>query len=417
MINITQGGEYTNVVEPIQIDTDQPVLIRHSKFVSPDDFITSRVKGSDITVESCEFESTIPTKAGVTRGRAVDIENSKRFIFRNNLLKNTTGLRVKYATGEVVVEDNFADCIDGRLSDGKGGFVFSFTLTADLTRQFIILRQGKNLTGGIRRNWIRNRTVEGFCGLVEDVININSSGRQDSPFEIAYNLIEGAYNQYPASPDKYTGGGIIADGSENNFINIFGNVVLGTANYGISFAGGNNVHFFDNEVISSALLPNGEYIGYSSVGLSFQLARSANSSMKNNRVAWMNTRPAGSKPDRKDLNFDLATPEQTAGNVSIQPEVSVVPFQWETEAAGRWKEVVGANTVYGVGSVVTPPPTPTDDYKTLYEETKEKLRLKEAELAAREAELSTLIGVLTDKVTTYESAMVQCMNTISEALS
>lgn len=107
---------------------------------------------------------------------------------------------------------------------------------------------------------------------VEDNINIYlSSGTADSPILIHDNYIHGAYPADPVAP-KFSGGGIIIDGGTADlqaaagFVQIHGNQVVSTTNYGIAIAAGHDIDIRDNRIVSSGMLEDGRWLGAANVG-------------------------------------------------------------------------------------------------------------------------------------------------------
>jgi hypothetical protein len=100
-----------------------------------------------------------------------------------------------------------------------------------------------------------------YASNVNDVINLYQAvGTSGSPITVSGNLILGAYPLDPAL-NGYSGGGIIVDGSSGDtalntsqYINVTGNVVLDTTNYGVAIAAGNNITDSGNTVVSSGVV-------------------------------------------------------------------------------------------------------------------------------------------------------------------
>jgi hypothetical protein len=161
--------------------------------------------------------------------------------------------------------------IDGRKSDGKGGYLAGGEAAAELV-QFVQLDKVRAL-GDVEIAW--NEVVnEPGKSRVEDVISIYlSSGTKQSPIKIHDNFIRGAYAIDPAT-EKFSGGGImLGDGVAKSdaagdpaFVEAFDNQVLDTTNYGIAISAGHDCTIYRNRIVSAGVLPDGTRIAAQNVG-------------------------------------------------------------------------------------------------------------------------------------------------------
>jgi hypothetical protein len=194
--------------------------------------------------------------------------------------------------------------IDGRLSDGNGGYQGG---GVHQRAQAINLDKVQNVAGvEIAWNEIIN---EPYKSRVEDNINLyQSSGTSSSPIRIHDNYIQGAYNADPANDPSFAGGGILlGDGQTGSgYAEAYNNVVVSTTNYGIAISGGHHQKIYNNRVISSGLLPDGRRIAAQNTGIYIWDYHNAGSGFNNNSgfgnlVGWMRTHPNGPfAPGRAD---------------------------------------------------------------------------------------------------------------------
>jgi hypothetical protein len=298
-IVITRGGTYTGNwqsldagTSAVTIKTTEPVVIENANVRSRGDLISTGVSGTNVTVRNTRGYALNPEVAGQTPGRFFDGEYFKNVVLRNNYLEGTGGIRLleyrgNFTTDQTVkVVGNVALNIDGRKSDGNGGYL-DFDKRTRISdgveesgykiRQFVQFDKVANVPG-IEVAW--NQVInEPGKSRVEDVINVyKSSGTATSPIRIHDNYIQGAYNVKPWQASYsdgtweydygYEGGGImLGDGSSGvAYVHAYDNQVVSTTNYGIAIAAGHDSVFYDNRILSSGRLPDGRRIADQNVG-------------------------------------------------------------------------------------------------------------------------------------------------------
>ena len=307
-IVITHGGIYSGhwqSLDPntpaVRIATSQPVIILNATIVSASDCISNVTDGVNLTVVGTTASALNPNVAGKSPGRFVSVENFDRIDLENNTLLGTSGIYLGYYHGNhatsmsVKVLRNSAVNIDGRHSDGLGGFL-SGPDDCDMV-QFCQLAYVSGLPGvQIAWNQVINLPRQ---SRVEDNISIyKSSGTPASPILIHDNYIQGAYPADPATQD-YSGGGImLADGQgdakpadDPAYVLAYNNQIVSTTNYGIAISSGHDSSFFDNRIVSSGLLPNGAWIPAQNTGAYVWNSDAdpsfTNNSATGNVVGWM----------------------------------------------------------------------------------------------------------------------------------
>ena len=370
-IVITRGGTYTGnwesldpAVPAVRIETAEPVIIQDAIVRGRGDLIVSLAEHARVTVKSTTGYGLNPDVYGLSPGRFFEAVNFDGVVLEDNYLEGTGGIKLLDYLGNhtpadsVRVVGNSALNIDGRRSDGAGGFLDfnERTRRGDgleeegyKIRQFLQLDKVQGVPG-IEIAW--NRVVnEPGRSRVEDNINVyKSSGAPGSPIRIHDNYIQGAYTVRPwqggTTTDGtwdydwgYAGGGILlGDGSSGvAYVEAFGNHVVSTSNYGIAIAAGHDVSFHHNRVVSSGRLPDGRWIAEQNVGVYiWDLYDTGpgnfyNNTAYDNLIGWVNE-PDGSRNDwwvPDATSFDNA---HWIGDVT--PEVEAEEFaRWDGKRA------------------------------------------------------------------------------------
>jgi hypothetical protein len=271
-ITITQGGTYTgnwqslNANTPaVKIATSQPVTIINSNISSAGTLIDTQGYSANVTVKNTNGYALNPNVTTMHAGRFLNAEGFVNVDVENCYMEGTSGIYLydyrgnHTASNTVKILKNSAKNIDGRYSDGKGGY----TTSADYV-QFFQINGVANLTGAeIGWNQVINEPGK---SAVEDNISIYAtSGTSASPFLIHDNYIQGAYPANPTDPN-YTGGGIMVSDIGSSWIRAYNNQIVSTTNYGIAISSGHDNSFYNNRIFSSGLYPDGTKIPAQNVG-------------------------------------------------------------------------------------------------------------------------------------------------------
>jgi hypothetical protein len=338
---ITQGGTYRGSwesndpkVPAVEIRTAQPVIIENSTVKSRGDLILATVRHTDVTIRNTLGTALNPNVLGRSPGRFFKAEAINNVLIENNQLEGTRGIHIleyagNFSTAQTIrIFDNYAHNIDGRLSDGKGGWLDYNVRTNKTTKvvengfapaQFVQLDKVIKVPGiEIAGNEIINDPGN---SRVEDTISIyKSSGLVTSPISIHHNFIQGGYSIKPwqgntsdATYDyswTYTGGGILlGDGAgkitigNTSFAKAWQNVVLDTTNYGVAVAGGHDMLIESNRILSAGVLSDGRPIASQNTGMyiwdtsAFGVTYFYNNTAKNNVVGWVNPLEADGRND------------------------------------------------------------------------------------------------------------------------
>jgi hypothetical protein len=309
--------------------------------------IRALLAGTNITVRNCIAQAMNPNVLDGETGRFVSVYMPEKLVIENNTLQGTAGIYIDGAGKSnegITIRYNKAINIEGRLSDGVGAYSYKKFLPTQFTQLNNI-----RATSGIEIAW--NEVInEPRKSRVEDNISVyRSSGTVDSPILIHDNYIQGAY---PIEPliDNFSGGGIITDGDittlaeATGYVRIYENQVISTSNYGIAIASGHHVIVWNNHVISTGKLPDGNLIASTNVGMYVSVNPKSpveiftGNSVARNTVGWINVKGA-SNP----WWFPSCLTGMCALNTIIMPTEA-----WEKAEFSAWrKKLISSNSSIG----------------------------------------------------------------------
>ncbi|MGE5611181.1 MAG: NPCBM/NEW2 domain-containing protein [Bacillota bacterium] len=352
-ITITKGGTYTGNwqslnanVPAVRIATSEPVTIVNSHITSRGDLIETSGYNANVTVRNTYGYGLNPNVRGRYPGRFLNVSGFVNVNLQNNYMEGTSGVYLDGYRGNhtanqtVKVIGNRARNIDGRYSNGNGGFLTG--PDDNYYVQFFQINGVKDLVGAeVAWNEVIN---DPYKSRVEDNISIhNTSGTSGSPFRIHDNYIQGGYPADAANDTSYTGGGIMLSDNGSAYVRAYNNQVISTTNYGMAISSGHDNQFYNNRIISSGYLADGTYIRGQNVGAYIwnQNGESTfrNNSGSNNVIGWVQS---GGRND--EWTPDAAS---WTGNTSMSGAVS------RTTEAGEftlWQNKVSSSRV-SVGPV------------------------------------------------------------------
>lgn len=269
-IVVQHGGSYSGcwVGTPdgaaVTIATAEPVTITTSTVKGPAELIASSTPGAKVTI----VDSTLLGQPVKERGHwgeyAVRMASFDYCRIEHVHVEQKAGFRLSDWSGAsqgppVLVRFNTAHNIDGRRSNGRGGF------SGSAIAQFLQFDGVRNAAAvDVSWNEIRN---DPDSSSVADNINIyDSSGTADSPIDIHDNLVDGAF-PYPATSRDYSGGGILLGDLKGDHELARDNQVLSTTNYGLAIAGGLNSVLKGNRAVATGFLPDGRPLPAMNVGI------------------------------------------------------------------------------------------------------------------------------------------------------
>ena len=357
---ITKGGTYSGnwqSLDPnkpaVSVDTSQPVIIRNSIIRSASDLIATGVNHTNLTVINTAGYGLNPNIKGHSPGRFINDFNFDNIVIENNTLDGTAGIELGQYSGNHTAQQtikvlyNSALNIDGRHSNGSGSFLTGPD-DNDLV-QFVQLNACLNVPG-VEIAWNQVVNLPGQSRVEDNISVFQSSGTASSPILIHDNYIAGAYAAAPTTDTSFTGGGImLSDGythsaaTDTGFVQAYGNIVVGTSNYGIAISSGHDDSFYGNTIISSGLLPNGTAIASQNVAAYIWNSGGdpyfARDSAWGNSIGWMNQGAHGRNDQWMPNASGKAGDSFLPGTITLKTE--------QAQYAGWLKKVAGAGVKLG----------------------------------------------------------------------
>lgn len=372
---IDKGGTYTGnwasddpAVPVIRITTREPVTIERSTLRGRGALIVANAGAVDLVIRDTRGIGQNPNIAGRAAGRFLEAEEIAHLTVEHCELENNAGIYVHRLAKALAVEpslriiSNLARNIDGRRSDGNGGYLqFNTHMPekGDKAEDGFEIVQFLQLDGvvGLEHGKIawNHVTNEPGRSRVEDNISLyESSGTAEHPILIHDNCIVGAYTIDPTRTDdrrdgwiedwSYSGGGImLGDGpgksieTASGYLRATRNVVVSTSNYGIAVASGHDTEVADNQVIASGLLPGGRFVSAQNVGIYvWDAARGKKRTpptffaitVRGNDVGW-------AAKDKRSRN-DWWLPDATTVDHNAHAPGPITPAT-ETQAIAQWQ--------------------------------------------------------------------------------
>ncbi len=272
------GNFVGTITDPaIDVTTTHPIRIINSSVSGPKDLIKIEQDGS-VSVLNTIGTGTNPNVLNAIKGSFV-------YSFRplKLIVKNCTATGVYYGVNVVDcsglpsppvpirISGNYLYNIDGRKSDGNGGYI-----TSPLYQTTSHAVQLNNVQGvpGIDISW--NQVINyPYQGYINDAINIfQSSGTSTDVIDIHDNYVQGVIGLIPG--DYNTGLGIITDGNcldtlltAKAWVYAHDNQVVQVAHGGIAMAAGHDNLMSDKRVVSSGVLADGTRYASEGVGMEY----------------------------------------------------------------------------------------------------------------------------------------------------
>jgi hypothetical protein len=348
---VTRGGTYTGNWQStragtpaVSIQTTQPVTILNSNIQSRGNLVQTDIDHANVTILNTHGWALNPNVSGQSPGRFLNAEKFDNVDVENNTMVGTAGIEMGYYMGNgtasqtVKVLKNNALNIDGRWSDGNGGYQTG--ADANDYVQFAQFNQCFNMVG-VEIAWNQVVNQPGMSRPEDNISVFESSGASSSPILIHDNYIQGAYAADPANDSSYTGGGImLSDGTTGSSatatgnVSAYNNIIISTSNYGIAISSGHNDSIYNNTIISSDLLPSGQKIAAENVGIyvwnSISDPNWANNKEYGNTIGWMGPSGRNDKwiPNSANNGSDAAV----SGSITRAVEQSYYSV-WATKVA------------------------------------------------------------------------------------
>ncbi|WP_295823117.1 hypothetical protein [uncultured Deinococcus sp.] len=350
---ITAGGRYTGnwestdpLVPSVLVKTAEPVVIENCRVRGAGILIKAPWVGVQLTVRGCIAQGLNPNDPARTPGRFLSAEGFQSVVVERTTIEGTGGIYLNAWNGKgtqpVVVRANVARNLEGRYSDGQGGYSERFYRI-----QFLQLNSVK-AAPNVDIGWNRIENSP-YLSHIEDTINLyKSSGTATSPILVHDNLIHGAYGTPPSA--SYSGGGILLGDGGGAHQRAVGNTVLETSNYGIAVAGGNHMQITGNTVLGTGQLSDGTVLDAPDPDSGIYLRDYqqdpahivASVIATGNTVGW--GRP---KVGRPDARWDTGGAAGTYGPNTRLP-AGAVPVTALQDAAAAWaSRAVGAGVLLG----------------------------------------------------------------------
>jgi len=363
---ITQPGVYdgycwtsgTSTTPAVIIATTGQVTIQNCLITGQGDLIansgTAGAWGANVVVKNCTgygYNTNIPNNG--YKGCFVNIAGFGSLDVENCFVEGCRmGVHVNGYTGPgtITVRYNQFKNIDGRFSDGAGGYQTSGQVTSHAIQIAGNGGGGPLGVSGMEVSW--NEIINmPWLGAQDDMINVyDASGNSISPVLIHDNYI---YGVWPTDPSAGTSGGvgINTDGGTTDtaatttaFVNVYNNQVVAAGNGALAASAGHDNTFYNNRAISSGKLPNGNWlfdanvglIGYNPYGQSGSVF--FNNLMRNNLVGWVG------KVSGSYIRNDWYCPSITLNNITQWPSGGPT-LQDEADEYLQWVQKLQANGI------------------------------------------------------------------------
>jgi hypothetical protein len=342
--NLINGGSYTGTITTpaITVLTKQPIIILNTTVQGPGDLINAfGVEGADLTVLNSTGLGTNPNIRGVQKGIFIKILNPANLAFRNCTI---TGVRLGlYLSGYGgnhthwhtirIMGNNFIN-VDARPSDGKN----DYSETGQYNGQALHFQNVTNVPAmEIGWNSVVNDPDQSSSGALIEFSE--TSGTPTERFKIHDNYIQGAFPTQPGL-DLYQFGGILMNGMPTDtapyataYVDIYNNVIVATANYGIGIAAGHDISAFNNRVVSSGFLASGAFYPKANYGAAYgafninrfnQTSNVFFNNLVSNNVLGLIANGGNNVPVRSDWSLP-GQGSNVAGNTSYQPVSNARP--------------------------------------------------------------------------------------------
>lgn len=276
-ITITAGGTYSGnwesldpQIPAVSVQTSQAVIIENCRIQTESDAIQSYGYHPDITVRNCTGQALNPNVRGQKMGYFVIVAEPTSVVVEHNSM---TGFDVSaevqnyplaiadnYRGQNVRIRYNVVHNVEGRFSDGNGGFITgNFGEGTSGPAAAFTVWEMRDANVEIAWNEITDDPEQ---SQTEDVISIpESRGTASNPIDIHDNYIEGVRPANSATYTTFSGCGIQTGDSPSKsdvgYVHVHDNQVVGFQTCGLSISSGHNIEFDHNRAISAASMPNG----------------------------------------------------------------------------------------------------------------------------------------------------------------
>lgn len=340
-ITISSGGTYSGTYETagtstvITIATSAPVVIENATVRGGGKLIYSTQADSDVTIRNTRFEGVYPGGTNIWGWYGVEVHDFASIVVEHCHFEQKAGIKLQDAAGpDVTIRYNTAHNIDGRRTDGAGGYS-GWTFA-----QFVQLDTVTGCTAEIAWNQIENDPDDAAS---EDIISLYaSSGLVGAWINVHDNYIRGNW-PFPSLASGYNGGGIMLGDHGGSYQQAHHNQVVAATNYGVANSGGEHMSIHDNRIVSSGRRPDNTLLPSANVGTycwnEWGGAWTDNSDY-DNVVGWMQYN--GGTPIRNDLYLPDCNGTCT-GNTSLH--AGTITLSDEDDELSTWTSKLAANGI------------------------------------------------------------------------
>ncbi|HEY0793331.1 MAG TPA: hypothetical protein VGD78_19870 [Chthoniobacterales bacterium] len=279
---ITAGGRYTGVFSndvagqpTLRVTTTQPVVIAQATVSGVGALIDATGGQANLTVDGCVLTAK-PGPYGTPKGTAIEVyEPARLVVTHNRMVSPQCGVHVVNAPGgppsQAVIQvlQNDIENIDGRRSDGHGGYLPTMDAWGSDNCNFShavflqFVRQDPNVV--VSWNQIVNLPGQSAPG---DCINVyGCSGTASAPVRIHNNYVQGIFPSNLMAVHS-TGSGIVTDNPTTDptqttqWVDIEGNQVVNFVQTGIALYAGLNCRANYNRLVSAGIDLQGGFYPY-----------------------------------------------------------------------------------------------------------------------------------------------------------
>jgi hypothetical protein len=274
-IVITKGGTYSGNwqsldanVAAVEVRTSELVKIINSNIRSLGTGISAFEKDGQLEIENVKAEAVYPSTARATKGTFADVAAFKSVRIENNEITGyATGIRLlNFGTdvsrrGQIAkVRFNRFHNMDGRMSNGQGGFLLEHKANGQAIGINTILEANVEIA------WNEMINLP-YQSQTEDVISTyESGGTATTPIKIHDNYVQGNYAADPMAKIDFSGAGInLGDAPSKSalvgYTDAYDNQVVSFENSGMGISAGHDQRIWNNRVVSASYLPGGKLLG------------------------------------------------------------------------------------------------------------------------------------------------------------
>jgi hypothetical protein len=256
--SVITGNYQGTLTEPaISITTSSPVIIENANLTGPGDLIFA--SNANLIVRNTVGVSTNPNVIGQHKGMFLDATNIINLRVENcNITGSSFAVYIGNYAGNhtsaqtIKILNNTIYNIDGRNSDGNGGYVAAGGPVNAYDIQMIFA----NNVPGIEIAW--NEIVNDYVNSsgLSSLQLFDTGGVATSHLLIHDNFIRGNSN----SLITITTLGNDSAMTTSAFVDIYNNQIISSSNYGVALTGGHDIAVYNNRVISSGYTPQGIFI-------------------------------------------------------------------------------------------------------------------------------------------------------------